>query len=169
MNTQLQSNSETRPFANCSASYDLHLYEDSRWKESGLTKLSILLDDDRNESCAGIGNLGDTMQYGRSYRVTLTIEEIDVSPNAESTHSESAPMTSSTHLVDCNSYTGELCEYPTISEALAENRIVGVTKDEDGRFKVCEMCDEGYSIYLTAAQLRVWADELRAMADAPNA
>jgi hypothetical protein len=90
-------------------------------------------------------------------------------PNAESTHSESAPMTSSTHLVDCNSYTGELHEYPTISEALAENRIVEVTKDEDGRFKVSEMCDEWYSIYLTAAQLRVWADELRAMADAPNA
>jgi len=76
-----------------------------------------------------------------------------------------APM----YLVDCNSYTGELCEYPTISEALAENRIVEVTKDEDGRFKVSEMCDEWYSIYLTAAQLRVWADELRAMASLPRA
>jgi hypothetical protein len=87
----------------------------------------------------------------------------------EGLDSVNTPTTSSTHLVDCNSYTGELCEYPTISEALAENRIVEVTKDEDGRFKVSEMCDEWYSIYLTAAQLRVWADELRAMADAPNA
>jgi hypothetical protein len=58
-----------------SATYDLHLYEDSRWKEEGLTKLEIILDDSRNSSCAGIGNLGDHMQYGKNYRITLSIEE----------------------------------------------------------------------------------------------
>jgi len=65
------------PSAPFSASFDLHLYEDSRWKEEALTKLEIILDDSRNASCAGIGDLGDHMQYGKSYRVTLTIEEID--------------------------------------------------------------------------------------------
>ena len=37
------------------------------------------------------------------------------------------------HLVDCDQCRNELLEYPTISEALAENRILKITKLDDGR------------------------------------
>jgi len=90
------------------------------------------------------------------------------SPAAASASTESPEAPRSAHLVDCNKYGKEPLEYPTISEALADNRIVKVTKDEDGRFRVEEMCDEYFAAYLTASQLRAWSDELRAMADAPN-
>jgi hypothetical protein len=79
-----------------------------------------------------------------------------------------AATTGSAHLVDCNAYGKELVEYPTISEALDDNRIVSVTKQPDGRFQVLERCDDYYSSYLTREQLLAWADELRALAGAPN-
>jgi hypothetical protein len=78
-----------------------------------------------------------------------------------------APKTASegsAHLVDCNAYWQEPLEYKTISEALADNRIVSVTKEEDGRFRVEEMCDQCFAGYLTREQLIAWAHELRAMA-----
>jgi hypothetical protein len=74
----------------------------------------------------------------------------------------------SAHLVDCNAYGKELVEYQTISQALDDNRIVSVTKEPDGRFQVTERCDDYFSGYLTREQLLAWADELRALAGAPN-
>jgi len=51
------------------------LYADSKWKEGCLSRLEIALDDSRNTEAAGIGNVGDLMEYGKTYTVTLTIAE----------------------------------------------------------------------------------------------
>ena len=53
--------------------YELKLYDDSRWKEAGLSKLEILLDDSRND-CADFSDIGESLEYGREYRLTITIE-----------------------------------------------------------------------------------------------
>lgn len=74
----------------------------------------------------------------------------------------------SAFLVDCNAYGKEPLEYKTISEALADNRIVNVTKEYDGRFCVEEGCDNYFRGYLTREQLLAWSDELRALAGMPN-
>ena len=55
---------------------DLHLYEDSKWKEDCLSKLEIILDDGRNDA-GDIGDLGDFMEYGKSYRISIHIEPIE--------------------------------------------------------------------------------------------
>lgn len=73
------------------------------------------------------------------------------------------------HRVDCDQYGKKLLEYPTISEALADNRLVKITKLEDGRFEVKEMCDEWAVASLTREQLLAWAEELKALASIPNA
>ena len=63
-------------------------------------------------------------------------------------------------LLDCNAYGEEHLEYPTVSEGLADNRVVKVSRLEDGRFEVREMCDEWASARLTPEQLRAWGQEL---------
>lgn len=79
-----------------------------------------------------------------------------------------ASATGSAYLVDCDQYGKEPLEYPTISEALAGNRVVKITKLEAGRFEVREMCDEWASANLTREQLLAWAEELKALAGMPN-
>jgi len=68
-------------------------------------------------------------------------------------------------LIDCNQYGTNLLEYATVSEALADNRVVEVVREKDGCFKVREMCDEWASARLTADQLRAWGQELIDMAN----
>ncbi len=68
------------------------------------------------------------------------------------------------YLVDCDAYGREILEYDSISEALADNRVVKITKMEDGKFKVREMCDEYFSSCLTREQLIAWAEELTELA-----
>ena len=68
------------------------------------------------------------------------------------------------YLVDCDAYGREILKYDSISEALADNRVVKITKMEDGRFKVREMCDEYFSARLTRDQLIAWAEELTELA-----
>ena len=90
----------------------------------------------------------------------------------ETTESEPTPTTpeaeqvGSTALfaVECWAY-GSVDE-PTISKALAENRVVQVTPTEDGKFEVREMCDEYFGATLTAAQLAEWGRELIALSSA---
>jgi hypothetical protein len=62
--------------ASYSASHIGSLYEDSRWKEECLSRLEIILDDHRN-ACGDFSVLGDVMEYGETYRITLTIEKIE--------------------------------------------------------------------------------------------
>ena len=71
-------------------------------------------------------------------------------------------------LIDCNAYGEEHLEYQTVSEGLADNRVVKVTRLDDGRFEVREMCDEWASARLTADKLRAWGQELIDMANARN-
>ena len=66
--------------------------------------------------------------------------------------------------VDCWAY-GSVDE-PTISKALAENRVVKITPTEDGKFEVLEMCDEYFGATLTAEQLAEWGRELIALSSA---
>lgn len=40
-----------------------------------MSKLEILLDDKRND-CSDFCDIGDEMEYGKSYRITISIEEI---------------------------------------------------------------------------------------------
>ena len=67
-------------------------------------------------------------------------------------------------VVDCWAY-GRVDE-PTISKALAENRVVKITPTEDGKFEVLEMCDEYFGATLTADQLAEWGRELIALSSA---
>ena len=64
-------------------------------------------------------------------------------------------------VVDCWAY--GIVEEPTISKALAENRVVKITPDEGGKFEVREMCDEYFGATLTAEQLTQWGRELIAL------
>ena len=66
--------------------------------------------------------------------------------------------------VDCWAY-GSVDE-PTISKALAENRVVKITPTGDGKFEVREMCDEYFGATLTAEQLAEWGRELIALSSA---
>jgi hypothetical protein len=68
-------------------------------------------------------------------------------------------------LIDCNAYGNEPLEYDTVSEALADNRVVKVTRLGLETFGVYEMCDEYFCAKLTAEQLRAWGKELIDMAD----
>lgn len=59
------------------ASHEGHLYEDSKWKERGLSRLETFLDDGRNPMKPPyLGDLGDGMEHGKNYRVIMTVEEI---------------------------------------------------------------------------------------------
>lgn len=66
--------------------------------------------------------------------------------------------------VDCWAY-GSVDE-PTISKALAENRVVKIRPTEDGKFEILEMCDEYFGATLTAEQLAEWGRELIALSSA---
>ena len=68
------------------------------------------------------------------------------------------------HLVDCSQRGDGLLEYSTISQALADNRVVEVTKLGDGRFEVREQCDGWAVANLTREQLLIWIEELKALA-----
>ena len=90
-------------------------------------------------------------------------------PNDEAKSEAALPApTGSAYLVDCDQHGKEPLEYPTISEALADNRVVKITKLEDGRFEVREMCEEWASANLTREQLLAWVEELKALAGMPN-
>ena len=71
-------------------------------------------------------------------------------------------------LLDCNAYGEERLEYPTVSEGLADNRVVKVSRMEDGHFEVREMCDEWAAARLTPEQLRAWGQELIDLANAEH-
>lgn len=60
--------------------------------------------------------------------------------------------------IDCWAY-GPV-EAETVSEALAQNRVISVKPTDDGNFDVREMCDEYYGATLTADQLAEWGKEL---------
>lgn len=77
-----------------------------------------------------------------------------------------APATGSAYLVDTTAYGP--AEYPTISKALDEQRIISITKCEDGRFELRERCDDYFAAYLPREQLVAWANELLALAGMPN-
>ena len=68
-------------------------------------------------------------------------------------------------LIDCNAYGDEPLEYGTVSQALADNRVVKVKPLGAGRYMVEEMCDEWFCARLTAEQLRAWGKELIDMAN----
>ena len=79
---------------------------------------------------------------------------------------ESSVEVTSTALfeVDCWAY-GSVNE-PTISNALAKNRVVKITPTKNGKFEVREMCDEYFGATLTAEQLAEWGRELIALSSA---
>lgn len=56
-------------------------------------------------------------------------------------------------------------EYATISEMLEDRQVVGVTLQDDGLFRVDELCDVYFCALLTREQLRAWGSELIAMAE----
>ncbi len=51
------------------------LYEDAKWKETSLSKAEILLDDRRNKTVDY--DFSDFMCYGKTYKVTMIIEEVE--------------------------------------------------------------------------------------------
>lgn len=65
-------------------------------------------------------------------------------------------------LIDCTCYGPG--EYPTVLEALEENRVFSVKRQKGGRFRVQEECDRYYAAYLTPEQLRALGQELIEMA-----
>jgi hypothetical protein len=73
-----------------SKSYELKLYEDSQWKESGLSKLEILLDDSRNQ-CGDFSDIGDFLEYGNTYRLTITITRLS-SLSTAAADSQNGPL-----------------------------------------------------------------------------
>jgi len=75
------------------------------------------------------------------------------------------PAPQKLHTVDCWAYGP--AEASTISEALADNRVIKVTPIADGKFQVLEKCDDFYGATLTAEQLAEWGRELIALATAP--
>lgn len=69
------------------------------------------------------------------------------------------------HTVNCLAYGPVTTK--TISQALAENRLVEVTRQDDGTFIVREMCDEWYVATLTPEQLAEWGKELIELSGKP--
>ena len=63
-------------------------------------------------------------------------------------------------MLDCNVYGRELMEYPTVLAGLSDNRILIIEREEDGRFRVSEGCDEYFSARLTPEQLAALGREL---------
>lgn len=55
-------------------------------------------------------------------------------------------------------------EADTVSQALADNRVVEITRNDDGTFRIVEMNDEWGGATLTAAQFQMWIQELQALA-----
>ena len=85
-------------------------------------------------------------------------------PKSDSENREKAVLNDALFAVECWAY-GSVDE-PTISKALAENRVVQITPTEDGKFEVLEMCDEYFGATLTAEQLAEWGRELIALSSA---
>lgn len=56
---------------------------------------------------------------------------------------------------------GSDCE--TVSECLRNDRVVEVTKIDDGTFFIGECCDGFYHAVLSREQFAAWVDELKAM------
>lgn len=52
------------------------LHADSKWKESSMSKLEVALDDCRNQSAASFADVGDFMEYGNKYEVTISVRII---------------------------------------------------------------------------------------------
>jgi hypothetical protein len=52
----------------------------------------------------------------------------------------------------------------TLLDALDEARVLNVSKEETGRFRLKESCDRYFFAVLTREQLLALADELRALA-----
>ena len=61
---------------NLTLSDEFTLYEDAKWKEEGLTRWEVLMDDERNP-CAWGDDLEGFLQYGKKYKITITVEEIE--------------------------------------------------------------------------------------------
>lgn len=51
-------------------------------------------------------------------------------------------------------------EYPTVLEALADNRILKITREPDGNFCLTEGCDNYFYVTLAADQLATLGYEL---------
>lgn len=65
--------------------------------------------------------------------------------------------------ITVSGYNGESHTYPTILEALREERVFGVwRKPDSGKFEFGEYCDECFSIDLTKDEVRGLAAELLA-------
>jgi len=94
-------------------------------------------------------------------KIEIQITEAGVTKRA--TGEGSLPAPSSVFLVDCSAYGP--AETETIMEALADNRILKIEKQADGRFELREMCGEFFCATLTKDQLHAWADELHKIAD----
>jgi hypothetical protein len=99
-------------------------------------------------------------EHGKSLRAEL--EKLNEEPNARKI--ARTPRSTALFAVNCWAY-GSVDE-PTISKALAENRVVKITPTEDGKFEVLEMCDEYYGATLPADQLAEWGRELIALSSA---
>lgn len=65
-------------------------------------------------------------------------------------------------IVKCSAYGNvEISkDYKTISEVLADNRVVKIVPNTEGEFDVIEMSDEYFVATLTAGQLADWGREL---------
>ena len=71
-------------------------------------------------------------------------------------------------LLDCYAYGREMLEYPTVLAGLSDNRVLKIEREEDGRFRVSEGCDEYFSARLTPEQLAALGRELIEMANAEH-
>lgn len=67
--------------------------------------------------------------------------------------------------LDCDAYGREILEYPTVLAGLSDNRIIKIDREEDGRFRVTEGCDDYFSARLTPEQLATLGRELIEMAN----
>ena len=67
--------------------------------------------------------------------------------------------------IDCNAYGPEALEYDTVLAGLSDNRILTVERENDGRFRVAEGCDDYFSARLTAEQLESLGRELIELAN----
>jgi hypothetical protein len=71
-------------------------------------------------------------------------------------------------LLDCDAYGREMLEYPTVLAGLSDNRVLKIDREEDGRFRVSEACDDYFSAQLTSEQLAALGRELIEMANAQH-
>jgi len=67
--------------------------------------------------------------------------------------------------LDCDAYGNEILEYPTVLGGLSDNRILKIEREEDGRFRVAEGCDDYFSARLTPDQVATLGRELIELAN----